>query len=146
MAVSNELTKPESDDEFEAMCHQLYKRMWQDVSCVRVGRSGQSQSGVDILGAYGGKPVGVQCKHYNKKSFAMATIAEDIKKADDAGLRIDHLLFATTAGSDPKIIEMVRNLSAQRQMDGKFTVSIDYWGVNSTTKCNSHATSCSGLK
>ena len=110
------------------MCHQLYKRMWQDLGCVRVGRGGQSQSGVDILGACGGKSVGVQCKHYNKKPFAMGTITDDIEKADRAGLSIDHLLFATTAGSEPNIIVKVRELSEQRQRTGKFAVSIDFWG------------------
>jgi len=50
MAVSNELTKPENESDFEAMCHALYRRMWNDSSCSRVGGPGQSQFGIDIHG------------------------------------------------------------------------------------------------
>ena len=50
MAVSNELVRPDTEDDFEAMCHQLYGRMWRDSTCVRVGRGGQAQFGVDAVG------------------------------------------------------------------------------------------------
>ncbi len=73
MSVSNELAKPETDKEFEVMCHALYRRMWNDIGCVRVGGSGQAQFGVDILGYDGKQSVGVQCKHYNKKEFTLST-------------------------------------------------------------------------
>ena len=50
MAVSNELAKPHSEDDFEAMCHSLYRLMWNDTSCCRIGGPGQSQFGIDIEG------------------------------------------------------------------------------------------------
>lgn len=78
MAVSNELVRPDTEDDFEAMCHQLYGRMWRDSTCVRVGRGGQAQFGVDILGNDGTQPVGVQCKHFNKKAFTLGVVTSDV--------------------------------------------------------------------
>ncbi len=128
MTVSNELTRPETEEEFEVMCHALYRRMWNDTGCVRVGGSGQAQFGVDILGHDGAKAVGIQCKHYNKKPFTLSTVTGDIKKAEDSGLEIEHLLFATTASSKSGLVKEVYDLSAKRRREGKFTVSVDFWG------------------
>ncbi|SDR10798.1 hypothetical protein [Pseudoxanthomonas sp. CF125] len=129
MSVSKEYAKPDSEGDFEEMCHQLYKLMWEDLTCVRVGRVGQAQFGVDILGVFKSQRVGVQCKHFNKTAFTLSTVLSDIRKADAAtDLQIDHLLFATTAGSDPKLILAVAKLSEERKTSKKFTVSIDFWG------------------
>lgn len=127
MAVSNELTKPESEDEFEAMCHALYHRMWNDSSCSRVGGPGQSQFGIDIIGHDREKTVGIQCKHYNKKAFTLSTVKDDVALADAASLNIDHMLFATTAANKSNLVLDVRKLSDQRRIEGKFTVSVDFW-------------------
>ncbi len=128
MGVSNELAKPETDEEFEVMCHALYRRMWNDTGCVRMGGSGQAQFGVDILGHDGKKSVGVQCKHYNKKAFTFSTVTDDINKAEEAKLDIEHLLFATTAPSKSTLVKEIHELSVARRKDGKFTVSVDFWG------------------
>ncbi|MBZ0091723.1 MAG: tetratricopeptide repeat protein, partial [Sulfuricellaceae bacterium] len=128
MGIGNELARPETAEEFEAMCHALYRRMWNDTGCVRMGGPGQAQFGVDILGHDGRKSVGVQCKHYIKKNFTLSTVTDDIKKADDANIDIEHLLFATSAPSKSKLVNAVHELSAQRRRVGKFTVSVDFWG------------------
>jgi len=127
MAVTNELAKPETEGDFEAMCHALYRRMWNDTSCTRVGGGGQSQFGVDILGHDGKTMVGIQCKHYVKKKFTLATVSEDVKLADDAKLDIGHMLFATTAANRSTLVVEIRKLSEERKKEGKFTVSVDFW-------------------
>lgn len=127
MSVSNELAKPETEGDFEAMCHALYRRMWNDTSCTRVGGGGQSQFGVDILGHDGKTSTGIQCKHYVKKAFTLATVSEDVKLADDATLDIGHMLFATTAANKSALVVEVRKLSDERKKAGKFTVSVDFW-------------------
>ena len=128
MGVSSELSRPETDEEFEAMCHSLYKRMWNDTGCVRMGGPGQIQYGIDILGHDGKKTVGVQCKHYNKKSFTLSTITSDIQKVEKASFSIDHLLFATTAPSKSTLVKDIHELNIKRRKSGKFTVSVDFWG------------------
>ena len=124
MAVSNELAKPETEGDFEAMCHALYRRMWNDTSCTRVGSGGQSQFGVDILGHDGKTSVGIQCKHYVKKAFTLATVTEDVKLADDSKLDIEHMLFATTAANKSALVVEVRKLSDERKKAGKFTIEV----------------------
>ena len=104
MAVSNELAKPETVEDFELMCQQLYRSQWQDSTCVRVGRGGQTQFGVDILGHDGTRAVGVQCKHYNKTPFTLAVVTNDVEAADRASLPIGLLIFATTASSNSGVI------------------------------------------
>lgn len=128
MGVNNELTRPNTDDDFEAMCHALYRRMWNDTGCVRMGGSGQEQYGVDIIGHDGKKNVGIQCKNYQKKSFSLSTVTDDIEKAEKAALDIEHLLFATTAQSKSALVKQVQELSSKRRKAGKFTVSVDFWG------------------
>lgn len=128
MAVSNDLGRPDTEGDFEAMCHQLYGRMWRDFTCVRVGRGGQAQFGVDILGNDGTQPVGVQCKHFNKKAFTLGVVTSDIDEADKAGLKIDLLIFATTAPSNSSVVRDVVELSETRRKQGKFAVSVHFWG------------------
>jgi tetratricopeptide (TPR) repeat protein len=128
MGVNNELARPTTEEELEAMCHALYRRMWNDSGCVRMGGSGQVQFGVDIVGYDGKKTIGVQCKHYIKKAFTLSTVTDDIKKAEEAKLDIEHLLFATTVPSKSALVKQIHELSSQRRKEGKFTVSVDFWG------------------
>jgi tetratricopeptide (TPR) repeat protein len=127
MAVTNELAFPTTEDLFEEMCFHLYRKEWNDPGCVRLGRTGQGQFGLDILGTYVGKAMGVQCKHYVKKKFTLATVEDDIKKADDAGIEVDHVIFATTAPNKTELVLEVRKLSQARSKAGKFTVSVAFW-------------------
>lgn len=128
MGVNNELAQPNTEEDFEAMCCALYRRMWNDTGCVRMGGAGQEQYGVDIIGHDGKKNVGIQCKHYQKKNFSLSTVTDDIKKAEKAALNIEHLLFTTTAPSKSALVKQVQELSSKRRKEGKFTVSVDFWG------------------
>lgn len=127
MSIDTELTQPNDDAEFEALCHQLYRAMWGDPGCMRIGRTGQAQYGIDIVGTWQGRQIGVQCKCYRRTRFTMATVREDIAKVEQAGLPLDHLLFATTATNDAKVALEVHQLSVTRKNEGKFTVSVDFW-------------------
>ena len=69
----------------------------------------------------------MQCKHYVKKAFTLGTVEADVQKADDAGIAVDHLIFATTAANKSELVLKVRHLSNARKQAGKFTVSIAFW-------------------
>lgn len=127
MAVTNELAFPETEDRFEEMCFNLYRMEWKDLGCTRLGGTGQGQFGLDIIGTHGAQHVGVQCKHYVKKAFTLGTVETDVQKADDAGIVIDHLIFATTAANKSDLVLKVRELSNARKKAGKFTVSVAFW-------------------
>jgi hypothetical protein len=126
MAVTNVFSFPPTDDDFEAMYHQLLRQVY-GADWMRVGRNGQSQSGVDILGHDGTRPVGVQCKHYAKKKFTLGTVEDDVLKAEKAGIGIEHLIFATTAPNDATVVQKVFELSNERRRAGKFTVTVEFW-------------------
>jgi tetratricopeptide (TPR) repeat protein len=127
MAVTNELTFPETEDRFEEMCFHLYRTEWKDPGCARLGGTGQRQFGLDIIGTSGAHQIGVQCKHYVKKPFTLGTIESDLEKADKAGISVDHVIFATTAASKSDLVLKVRDLSNARRKAGKFTISIAFW-------------------
>ena len=127
MEVSNELQPPSSDKDFEAMCLQLYAKVFGTNDLMQVGRSGQPQNGVDILGTDGQRSIGIQCKAYKSTKFTLDVINKDIEKADKAKLQIKHLFFATTAPSDAEIVRAVHKLSQDRQARGAFAVSVDFW-------------------
>ncbi|HOY71355.1 MAG TPA: type I restriction endonuclease subunit R [Methylotenera sp.] len=61
-----------------------------------------------ILGHDGKINVGIQCKHYNKKTFTLSTVTDDVALADAVGLDIGHMLFATTAANKSKLVLEVR--------------------------------------
>ncbi|WP_156924526.1 PIN domain-containing protein [Derxia gummosa] len=127
MAVTNELAFPETEDQFEEMCFHLYRMEWKDPTCTRLGGVGQGQFGLDIIGTHGSQQIGIQCKHYVKKPFTLGTIEADIQKADDAGLVIDHVIFATSAPNKSDLVLKIRALSNARKNAGKFTVSVAFW-------------------
>lgn len=127
MTTSAELTRPTNETEFQDLCLALYKRVWDDPALMPLGRRGQKQFGLDIIGTLKGHPAGIQCKCYSAKKFDLAVINRDIGKADDAGIKIDHLLFATIAKNDANLVLKVKELSEERKAKGKFTVSVDFW-------------------
>lgn len=133
MPVNTELARPETEDDFEAMCCMLYQRVYHDPGLMRVGGAGQAQFGVDLLGVDrrmpGGLSVGLQCKHYVKKRFTLTTVTDDVDEADKAKLAIEHLTFATTAPPSAEIVRKVHELSEQRRKNGRFTVSVEYWNT-----------------
>lgn len=127
MAVTNDLAFPETEDRFEEMCFHLYRIEWKDPGCTRLGGVGQGQFGLDIIGTNGAQQIGIQCKHYVKKSFTLGTVEGDVEKADQAGIVIDHLIFATSAANKSELVLKVRALSDARKKAGKFTISIAFW-------------------
>lgn len=127
MAVTNELAFPATEDQFEEMCFHLYRKEWNDPGCTRLGGVGQGQFGLDIIGTNGIQEIGVQCKHYVKKPFTLATVKGDVEKADMAGIAVDHVIFATTAANKSELVLRVRELSNARKKAGKFTVSVAFW-------------------
>lgn len=133
MPVNTELARPETEDDFEAMCCMLYQRVYHDPGLMRVGGAGQAQFGVDLLGVdrrtQAGVSVGIQCKHYVKKKFTLSTVTDDVNEADKANLPIEHLTFATTAPPSAEIVKKVHELSEQRRKNGQFTVSVEYWNT-----------------
>jgi hypothetical protein len=74
--ASSELPVPNSWDEFENICADLFGRIWNDHNVVRYGRMGQRQHGVDIRGQMpAGGSAGVQCKKKRRWPVAQSFAA-----------------------------------------------------------------------
>lgn len=101
---SVQIPKPLDWQVFQRGCIPLFRKLVADPSLGDVGRSGQDQKGIDLLGYRDGnltKPVGVQCRHVEKLTLA------DVKKAVAAARAITpqltELIFATTAKHDARL-------------------------------------------
>ena len=127
MAVSKELRFPDSDEQFEEMCFHLYKEEWKDPTIMRIGGGGQRQYGLDLIGRSHGLEVGVQCKYFVKTSLTLATVCDDLEKLDQSDVRVDLVIFATTAPNKSALVMDVRKLSDARRSEGKCAVTINFW-------------------
>ena len=74
-ADSEPLPPPNDPGEFESLCLDLFKELWQDQDAQKNGRRGQAQAGVDVFGQKAGEWVGVQCKQKNNLVWREITAA-----------------------------------------------------------------------
>lgn len=122
---------PDNWQDFEFICHQLWKDIWGDVNAQRHGRAGQKQYGVDVYGTplYSSKLAAVQCKDKDAllgsplKSKELLTEATKAKKFHPA---INSFSLATTAARDQSIQEVVRVLNNKKT----YPFEINVWSWN----------------
>ncbi|WP_395455472.1 hypothetical protein [Acidovorax delafieldii] len=118
---------PKSWDEFETIVCSAAKNRWKSADFTQHGRQGQRQDGVDVYGKDDkSRLMGLQCKN-TWCGVATGTIEDEIGKAESFNPQLDHLYIVTTAETDKKLQEFVRELSERRKEAGKFEVSILFW-------------------
>lgn len=108
---------PATWQDFEALCHQLWKQVWADPNAQPNGRSGQAQAGVDVWGRpiYTGHLAGVQCK--DKNGNLGSKLTEEVLLSECANAKkfkpsLDVFTMATTAPRDAPIQAAARALNA----------------------------------
>lgn len=121
---------PNSWQDFETLCQQLWKEIWCDSNTQRNGRSGQPQSGVDVFG----RPIysvgfsGVQCKDKDTQLGSALKIGE-INAECDKARKFTPLLstftLATTAPRDGAIQAHARQINTNKHFP--FDVHIWAW-------------------
>ena len=130
--LHSEVPPPRSWDQFEEFCADVFAACWSDPALVRVGRAGQSQSGVDIVGRHGAKyPVGVQCKRRSRWPIKQLTTAEITREVNEAKKFTPALVtyyIVTTAPDDEKLLEHVRKINVQNRAANLFDVVLLGWG------------------
>lgn len=125
---SSKFPQPKSGADFEELCLDLYRRVWNDPGAQLHGRLGQAQNGVDIFGrpAAGLEYHGVQCRN-------SVVTPEDLKlevaKADAFFPRLGKFTIATTSANDVTLQEVARELTVARLADGRFPVDVVGWGT-----------------
>jgi hypothetical protein len=111
--ATTDLPRPKSWDEFEDICADVLKRVWDDPYITRNGRSGQRQQGVDIYGLprHLGGPAsknyaGAQCKETDALTFEV--IDAEATKAKGFKPTLTEYMMMTTAPRDSSLQEAVR--------------------------------------
>jgi hypothetical protein len=124
---SMDLPKPKNWQEFEMIVRDSLVLRCRSSGFQKHGKSGQKQSGVDIIGPDEiGRLVGIQCKRYDKP-LTMKQVVTEVGKADNFKGKLSALFIATTAEHDSTLQGQVRELSDKRVASGDFAVAILYW-------------------
>lgn len=132
MKISQTLPKPANWSDFEDLCKKLWGEIWECREIQKNGRSGQSQSGVDIYGIPKGEDgyYGIQCKGKNEYSREQLTENEiniEVEAAKSFEPPLKKLYIATTAQNDAKVQTHVRKLNIEHRIQGLFEVHIFGW-------------------
>lgn len=120
---------PSSWQDFEALCHILWKEIWADPNAQRVGHAGQNQDGLDLVGRpiYWGRFSGVQCKDRDGRlgsSFSELDLKKALERAADFSPKLSQFTVATTCPNDAQLQRVARELVAPDGTEGEVHV----WG------------------
>ena len=121
---------PASWQDFEALCHQLWKEIWADPNAQRNGRVGQAQHGVDIFGRpmYQTAYSGVQCKDKDGRlgsELKEAELTAECRNARSFTPRLETFTVATTACRDGCLQARARALKSELGL--QFEVHVWSW-------------------
>jgi len=122
------LPPPDDEIEFENLCLDLWREIWNDPNAQKYGRRGQKQKGIDIWGHpnQGTDKHAVQCKA-RKDKLSTKDIKDDANDAKSIKPLIKELTFATTAPRDIVTQDFVDDLSLQFQNENLFKINIWSW-------------------
>lgn len=109
----------------------MFEAVFRDPALVRYGRSGQSQSGIDILATDGAFwPVGIQCKQKGRwpaKVLTKAEVDEEVAKARMFTPALSAYYIVTTASADKALTDHAVALTSGHRAQGLFPVHIFGW-------------------
>jgi hypothetical protein len=118
--------------DFEDLCCDLMRRVWNDPYTQKNGHSGQSQKGVDIYGQPNQEAdwAGMQCKLKDPLTGGRLSVDEikrEIEQTRNFRPRLKRLVIATTAPRDSHLQEEVRTIDEAERREDSFSVSILFW-------------------
>ncbi|MGE6335155.1 hypothetical protein [Stenotrophomonas sp. NPDC077659] len=139
--ITMKFPPPDNWQDFEKLTRALCADEWSDPQAQILGRQGQAQHGVDVVGwDYRNRRrlrVGVQCK---RRSIAdaegnvsvigvvtMCDVVDSLAMTEPLSIPLDSFVLATTAQQDARLQEQLASLSLARKNEGKCEVSIWFW-------------------
>jgi len=132
-SISNFQLSPLSNwEDFEDLCFNIWKRIWNDDTAQKSGRKGQKQNGVDFYGRSnkGNKYVGVQCKckeNMLESKLTIGEIKEEINKAKNFKPELSEYIIATTSFRDVNIQKFCRKVTLEHKEKDIFSVTVCFW-------------------
>ena len=139
--LNKQILPPASWEEFEDMCCDLWRLLWNDPNAQKNGRRGQAQAGVDVFGRPddGSEWAGVQCKgkdNYAEKTLTEKELRDEVDKAKKFTPPITkEYVMATTGLRDAKIQKVAREITQQHGKRKDF--SLFMCGFGKTSERNS---------
>src|SRR5262249_18707370 len=129
--ATSQLLSPESWEEFEDICADLFMLDWGDPSAVRHGRKGQRQHGVDIYGhpTTAGHE-GVQCKGksvWPPAALTTTEITKEVNKAKKFSPPLCRFTIVTTANDDATVQAHARAITERHAKRKLFSVHVLGW-------------------
>jgi hypothetical protein len=132
---------PSNWQDFERLTRALCQIEWGDNEVQILGRPGQPQHGVDVVGwDHRGLPrsrVAVQCKRRSQSDAAgeilagglvdMNDVTASLKAAENLSPSLNLLVIATTASQDTGFQQQVDTLSASRHQGGECDIKVWFW-------------------
>lgn len=128
---SQQIPPPANWQDFESLCCDLWRAIWQDPNTQRNGRQGQPQHGVDVSGRPNENHLwaGVQCKgkdNYANKLLTENEVLDEVEKAKKFTPKLSEFIIATTGPKDSRIEELARKITEGHFRDALFSVHV--WG------------------
>ena len=127
---NSQIPPPTDWQEFERLCCDLWREIWQYPNTKKNGRQGQTQHGVDIYGRYNNKWAGVQCKgkdNYSDKNLTEKEIRAEVEKAKKFTPKLSEFTIATSGQKDAKIDEVERAITEEHINKELFSVHVWNW-------------------
>lgn len=125
-----QIPPPKNWQDFECLCWDLWRRIWNDPNTQRNGRTGQSQCGVDVSGQCGGWWCGVQAKgkdNFTNQRVTVDELAAEVRKARRFQPALRNFILATTGPKDAVVEQAARELTENHRTQGKFSVAVMGW-------------------
>jgi hypothetical protein len=122
---------PKNHADFERKAVVLFREILKDPSVKRLGRDGQEQFGVDLVGYRGekiSKVVGIQCKKKAPTStLTEAEVRAEVKKALTYSPKLQEYIIITSAKNDTALDQLAQKLSQAQAKKGR-KIRIEVWG------------------
>ena len=131
--ISNmQIPPPKNWQDFETLCWDLWKTIFNDPETQKNGRQGQKQNGVDIYGKTNGgnEWTGIQCKgkdDYSKKTITEKELKEEVEKAKSFKPALSKYILATTGQRDQKVQKLAREITDDHSQEELFSVHVFFW-------------------
>lgn len=129
---SSAIPQPLIWQDFELLCCDLWKEIWQNPYAQRHGRSGQAQHGVDVFGIPNRQDRyhGIQCKGkdaFKHESISICELEAEVHKAKSFNPPLEHLILASTGPKDARTEERARQLTVENMKQSLFSVTVLGW-------------------
>jgi hypothetical protein len=124
------LLPPDTAEEFESLCLDLWKELCNCPAAQKNGRRGQKQDGVDVFAQHKGNWVGIQCKRKDgllRTKVSPDELREEVTDARKFQPTLARFILATTGPRDEEVQALARQLTTKHQVEGLFTVEVWSW-------------------